>query len=152
VSIKERLRELLRLHNTPHEIAFGVAIGVFIGVMPVYGLHTLIILLLALIIPDINKIAMFIGSNISIPPAIPFISWASYSIGRFILGDKCPPLKWSMLKDLKHENVYEIFCSLFVGSIVLGIICAVVSYFAVLWFVERLQKKRGGLVKCSGKR
>ena len=142
MGIKKRLSGLFKSHNTPHEIAFGVAVGVFIGLMPVYGLHIFIILVLALIIPDINKIAMFIGANISIPPMIPLISWASYGIGRFILGNKCPPLKWAMLKHLRYEDIPDIFCSLFVGGIILGIICAAISYFAVSWFVEKLHKKR----------
>jgi len=63
MGIKNRLSDLFKTHNTPHEIALGVAVGVFIGFTPLYGLHLFIVLLFALIIPDMNKIAMLIGAN-----------------------------------------------------------------------------------------
>jgi hypothetical protein len=119
-----------------------MAIGVFIGMTPLYGLHLFIALFFAMIIPDINKIAMLIGINVSMPPLIPLISWASYNIGRPIFGDQCPPLKWHMLKNFRHENIPEIFCSLFLGSMILGFVCALISYVAVFWIVRLLQRRR----------
>jgi len=50
-----------------------------------------------------------------------------------------------MLKNLKYEDIPDIFYALFLGGIILGIVCAAVSYFAVSWSVEKLQKKRGGI-------
>jgi uncharacterized protein len=141
MDIKKQIIDLLKSNNTPHEIAFGVAIGVFIGVMPVYGLHFFLVLLFAFILPDINKIAMLAGSNISIPPAIPLISWVSYNIGRLILGNACPVLAWASLKRLKYNDIPEMYYPLFLGSIILGIVCAVMFYFITLFCIE---KRRNG--------
>ena len=38
--VKPKIRYLLALHNSPQEIALGVALGIFIGITVPYGLHT----------------------------------------------------------------------------------------------------------------
>ncbi len=142
MGIKSRFLDLITSNNSPHEVAFGIAIGVFIGIMPLYGLHLLLALLFAFIIPDVNKFAIFIGTNISIPPTLPFITWGSYSIGRVILGRKTPPLEWGNLKNLKYQDIPSIYIPLFVGSIIMAIICSALFYFITLHFIEKKRSKR----------
>ncbi|MFA5144350.1 MAG: DUF2062 domain-containing protein [Candidatus Omnitrophota bacterium] len=36
------LVESLKEHHDPHGVALGIAIGSFIGILPVYGLHTIL--------------------------------------------------------------------------------------------------------------
>ena len=74
--------------NDPSEVALGVAIGVFIAILPLYGLHTILVLTAAFFIRRANVIAMLVGTNISLPPTVPFITWAGYNIGRLMLGNK----------------------------------------------------------------
>ncbi|MDD5060180.1 MAG: DUF2062 domain-containing protein, partial [Candidatus Omnitrophica bacterium] len=73
--LKEKILKLLKFNNTPQEIALGVGIGAFIAIMPVYGLHTVLVIIAALLIPRVNKIALLIGTNVSLPPTVPFITW-----------------------------------------------------------------------------
>lgn len=75
LTIKQRFLALLKMHNSPREIALGVSLGVFIGVTPLYGFHTLLVILFALAVKKANKIAILIGTNISIPPTMPFLTW-----------------------------------------------------------------------------
>jgi len=140
--LKKRILLLLKLNNTPREIALGVAIGVFIAITPLYGFHTLMVVICALLIPRTNKIAILVGTNISIPPTTPLITWAGYNIGRFILGNNYPALNWSMLKNLTYRDIPYLFFPLFWGSIILGIICATVFYFIVLFFIEKMRKRK----------
>ncbi len=138
--IKELLKSLLKLNNTPPEMALGVSIGVMIAVMPLYGFHTVLCVIFALLIPRANKIAILIGTNISLPPTVPVITWAGYSIGSFVLRGKYPPLSLSSFKGITFQKMLDFYYPLFVGSFILGIFLAVISYFLTLWFIEKRQR------------
>lgn len=135
---------LLRLNNSPQEIALGVAIGVFIGILPVYGLHTVLVIIAAILVRSANKIAIFLGTSISLPPTIPPITWAGYEIGRHILKGRFEPLSWSVFKNITFQKICCYYQPLFLGSVILGIISAVIFYFLVLFMAKRLslRKKR----------
>ena len=128
---KERFLTLVKSHNTPHEIALGTAIGVFIGVMPLYGFHTLLFLAAAFLIRRVHKLAILIGTNISIPPTAPLITLAGYDIGRWILPGAYPALSVSVLKHLTLHDIAHLFIPLFAGSVVLGL---VIWSFYFWWF------------------
>ncbi len=140
--IKKSLVKLLRLHSSPHEIALGTAIGVFIAILPVYGLHTIMVIIAALLVRPANKIAILLGTNISLPPTVPFITWAGYEIGRFILKGGLPPLTWADFKQVSLQKIMSMYKPLFLGSVILGIICAIVFYFIAFFVAKRLRKKR----------
>lgn len=141
MSTKERLKEkilrLLKLNNTPREIALGVAIGAFIAIMPVYGLHTVLVIIAALLIPRVNKISLLLGTNVSLPPTVPFITWFGYSIGRFMLGRDYPAFRWTDFKNFNPKHFMNYYYPLFIGSIIEGLICGLVLYFLTLWFIKR---------------
>jgi uncharacterized protein (DUF2062 family) len=142
---KKLLSDLLKLNNTPPEIALGVGIGVMIAVMPLYGLHTILCVIFALLISRANKIAILIGTNISLPPTIPLITWAGYNIGRLILGDEYPPLNMASFQGITVKKMLVFYYPLFIGSFVLGVFLAVMFYFLTLWFMEKRQKSKGSL-------
>ncbi|MBF0484330.1 MAG: DUF2062 domain-containing protein [Candidatus Omnitrophica bacterium] len=134
-TIKELIIELLKLNNTPHEIALGIAIGVFIGITPLYGFHTLLLIAAAFLIKRVNKVAIFIGTNVSLPPTVPFITWAGYSIGRLMLGNKYAPLEWSSFQQFSYKKFLHLYFPLFIGSMVMGLALAVLAYFITRWFI-----------------
>ncbi len=140
--IKESVAALIKLNTTPPEIALGVAIGVFIAVMPLYGFHTLLVIVCAVLIPKANKIAMLLGTNISLPPTVPFITWAGYEIGRSVLRRGYPPLRWSFFSHLSLQTIRELYYPLFLGSVILGAACALLCYGVTLFFAMRLEKKK----------
>ena len=135
---------LLRLHNSPQEIALGVALGVFIGILPVYGLHTVLVIITAILVRSANKIAIFLGTSISLPPTIPPITWAGYEIGRHILNGKFEPLSWSVFKNITFQKICRYYQPLFLGSVILGIICAAIFYLLVFYMANKfiLRRKR----------
>ena len=140
--IKRIIVKLLRLNNSPPEIALGVAIGVFIAILPVYGLHTVLVVIAAILVRPANKIAILAGTNISLPPTLPFITWAGYEMGRFILRNGYPALNWADFKNVNFQKILDIYPTLFAGSVVLGLICAVIFYFLTLNFVIKFKEKR----------
>jgi uncharacterized protein (TIGR03546 family) len=141
MKVKEKILHLFTLNHTPHDIALGVAIGVFIAILPIYGFHTLSMIIAAILIRRANKIAILLGTNISLPPTVPFITWAGYEIGRLILRNGFAPLSWSDFRYISFQKVAKLYPALFVGSIILGIICAIVFYF-ISFFIARMLEKR----------
>ena len=139
---KETIAHLLKLNNTPREIALGTAIGVFIAILPVYGLHTLLVVIAALLIKPANKIAILLGTNVSLPPTVPFITWIAYEIGRFILKGKFDPLTFASFKNITWEKIVSHYQPLFIGSVILGIFCAALAYLLTYFLVKRFKNKR----------
>ncbi len=144
-SLKEIIAALvstLKEHHDPHGIALGVAIGSFIGITPLYGLHTILCVVALFLIPRANKLAILLGTNISLPPTIATITWTSYDIGRILLVNKYyPPLSWEYLRNFKISRLSEFFYPLLVGSIVLGLLVAIALYFITWMIANQLEKK-----------
>ncbi|MBU4252579.1 MAG: DUF2062 domain-containing protein [Candidatus Omnitrophica bacterium] len=139
---KKILVKLLRQNNSPQEIALGAGIGAFISVLPVYGLHTVLVVLAAIIVRPANKIAIFLGTNLSLPPTIPFITWAAYEIGRYILKKGLPPLGWGFFKNLTFQKITSFYQPLFLGSLILGVVCAIVVYGLTFFVVKKIKERK----------
>lgn len=149
-NLKDIIADLARVfkeHPDPHGIALGVAIGSFVGITPLYGLHTVLCLAAMFLIPRANKLAILLGANVSIPPTIATITWTSYDIGRLLLAYKhYPPLSWDYLKNFKISGLNEFFYPLFAGSLVLGLLVAV-SLYIITWTISNQLRKKRALKK-----
>lgn len=66
-------------------ISAAVMLGVFMGIVPIWGYQMICALALAHLL-KLNKVITVVASNISIPPVMPFILFASYWTGCRILG------------------------------------------------------------------
>jgi len=142
MKIKDTILKLIKLNSTPGGIALGVSIGVFIAIIPLYGFHTLMVIIAALLIPRVNKVAILLGTNISLPPTVPFITWAGYEIGRFLLTKDYPPLRLSYFIHISLKVLKDLYFPLFIGSVVLGIICVLFFYFITLIIVKKIYRKK----------
>ncbi len=139
---KRLLIQLILGNSTPNGIALGAAIGAFIGILPLYGLHTVLVVIAAIIVRPANKAAIFLGTNISLPPTVPFITWAGYELGRLILWGKFDPLTWSDFKNINFQKIAILYQPLFLGSVILGVICGLVVYSIVFFVVKRIKERK----------
>jgi len=146
-TLKERFFLLLRLNSSPPEIALGVAIGVFIAIAPLYGFHTIMVIIAALLIKQANKIAILLGTNISTAITLPFITWGGYNIGTKVLGNNYPPLQWQTFKHFSYKTILDFYYPLFIGSLIMGLILASIFYLITFWFAEMLKKKHRRALK-----
>ncbi|ASV32585.1 DUF2062 domain-containing protein [Maribacter cobaltidurans] len=80
------LNDVLGSNDTPAKKALSIALGVFVGLSPFWGLHTILVLFLSFIL-KLNKPIAFAFSNVSLPPFIPFIVLGSLQTGSWILGE-----------------------------------------------------------------
>jgi len=143
LTFKERIRRISRFNNSPREIALGVGLGVFIAVIPLYGLHTIMVIIAALLIKRVNKIAILLGTNISTTITFPFITWAGYTIGRLMLGDRYPALQWSTFKKFSYKTLLHFYYPLFIGSVLLAFLLGALLYYLTLWIIIK-RRKAGG--------
>ncbi|MDO6596016.1 DUF2062 domain-containing protein [Oceanihabitans sp. 2_MG-2023] len=123
------IEDFLGHQDTPTKKALSVALGVFIGLSPFWGFHTLLVISLAVLF-RLNKAISFGFSNVSLPPFIPFVLYASSKIGQTILG-----VDYNYTLDM-FKNGFEITDHLktyLVGSFTLAILSAMV--LGILSFV-----------------
>ena len=144
---REKIRavaQMLKEHHEPRQIALGVAIGAFIAILPLYGFHTILCVLAAILIPRANRLSILLGSSISIPPTVATITWTGYDIGRFLLVDMhYPPLSWDYIRHFQISKIGEFYFPLFAGSFVLAVICSGILYWATFFTMSYFRKKAG---------
>lgn len=135
--LKRFLKEdLLHSNDSAEKKAFSIALGVFIGLSPIWGFHTVSVIFLALLF-RLNKVIAFAFSNVSLPPFIPFILYFSLKLGSWLLGEN---LVLSMSEIDPSLELSKYLKSYIVGSLALSvsaaIICGLAGYL-ILTFFER---------------
>jgi uncharacterized protein (TIGR03546 family) len=131
------LLELFQEHRSPRKVAAGIAVGVWIGISPFCGLHTLLALFLSFMC-RLNTPAVLLGTMISNPWFAPFLILMSLQIGCFILGT--PDILLS-LQEIRHflsnptwEGLYQqILIPYVLGSLLLGTVLALLAFWLTLW-------------------
>lgn len=83
------LENILESNDSNSTKSLSIALGVFIGISPFWGLQTIIVLALAVFF-RLNKLISFTFSNISFPPFIPFIIYGSLKIGSYFIQSTKP--------------------------------------------------------------
>jgi uncharacterized protein (DUF2062 family) len=136
---KTGFRELVRKHLlSPEESNFkksaSIALGVFMGIAPVWGWQMAIALGLALIL-KLNKAITLIASNISIPPMIPFILFASYLTGGLLLNNQQDISFGSGITfDFVKNNFFQYVLGALVFGAAMGILSGLVTWLALTIF------------------
>lgn len=113
--------------------AFSVALGVFIGLSPFWGVQTLLVISLAVLF-KLNKVLAFVASNISLPPFIPLIIAASLFLGApFVHGNSN-----ILSQELNFELVKNNLLQYVIGSAILATAMSAISGIATFIFLSKL--------------
>lgn len=133
-SFKKFIKEdVLESDGSNRTKAFSVALGIFIGLSPFWGLHTLLVISLAVLF-KLNKVLAFIASNISLPPFIPFIIAASLFLGApFVHGDSN-----ILTQELNFDLVKNNLLQYLIGSAILATTMATLSGIATYLLLHKL--------------
>jgi uncharacterized protein (DUF2062 family) len=151
---KRRFREVLyRLRfegDTPARQAWAVALGIFIGCSPLYGLHLPLCILFARLC-GVNRVKTYIAAHISTPLLMPFLLFAELQVGRLVRGRPPLSLRPSQIRSRWHWDAtnphldfwhtwwhWRSWLDLAVGSLVLGVVLA-----ALLGLVTFVLLRRG---------
>ncbi len=130
---------LARLRSEPDAIGRGMALGLFVGLTPTFGVQMLLALLFAFLLRQ-NKIAAVIGVWITNPVTAPFIYGLEYQVGRLFLGLSYHPVQLS--HELSWSMGMQIGGPLLLGSLILGVPIALIGYALTVRFVPSLRQVR----------
>ena len=136
---KTTLKNLFKENSEPHGIAVGVAIGVAIAIIPIYGFQTIMAIAVAALLHrfKINKVAVILGSQLSMPFFAPFIFAVDYGVGNLITGNH-----WIWLK-LRHDlfsQIGKVYVLILIGSFVVAPIAFFISYKITKKVIYSLKK------------
>ncbi|WP_313112029.1 DUF2062 domain-containing protein [Aequorivita sediminis] len=137
------MEDLLQSDDSAEKKAFSIALGVFIGLSPIWGFHTVSVIFLAILL-KLNKVIAFAFSNVSLPPFIPFILYFSLKLGSWLLGENFV-LSFNEI-DPSLELV-KYLKSYIVGSLALSIsaaiFCGLAGYLVLTLFERKKIFKNG---------
>lgn len=148
--LKDLGKKLVSLKDSPHAIAGGVAIGVFVGFTPLWGVKTLLCLGLAYAL-RCNPIAAVIAvslHDVLTPFAPVFMRW-QYDLGYWILNHPhhFPP-KLEMLHThihpmemLKWTTFFQLGLPILLGSLLFSVPAATAFYFVMLALMKAREQR-----------
>jgi glycosyltransferase involved in cell wall biosynthesis len=135
IFIRKNFKQVLNDHLfSPHHSdqlkAVSVAFGIFMGIIPIWGFQLVVAIFLAILL-KLNKPLVIVAANISIPPMIPIIIFASYKAGAFWMGNNAMQLDFS--RSISLDSIKKNLQQYIYGSITLAILAGFV--FGLLTFI-----------------
>ncbi len=140
MAFRDRIRDVIKLKESPHRIALAFSAGVFIGMSPLLGLHTILGVTAAWLF-RLNTFAIIAGVYVMNPwtivPIYAFSTW----LGAECLGIEqlIPNIDLSngtfsyILSRLKHLLVPFLF-----GTFLVGSITSFISYIIIYRAIKRV--------------
>jgi glycosyltransferase involved in cell wall biosynthesis len=131
---KENIRSFLKenvLHSREsiRKLTFSVMLGVFMGIVPIWGYQLITAIALAYVF-KLNKLIVIVAANISIPPMIPFIIYFSYLTGGIVLSsNQSMHFTTEFSFSLVRDNLFQYV----IGAICLAVLAA--AFFGMLTFI-----------------
>jgi uncharacterized protein len=135
ISNSRWISRLAGIHGEPRPIALGYALGIFLAASPLMGLHCI----LAVVISGAlkwNRIAAGFGAFHSNLLTAPLIYSTTFFVGSRLMGFDSSfvmPHKPAELLNMGSE----VFISLIIGGLFLGIPIAILSYYFGIFFIKR---------------
>lgn len=133
-SFKRFIKEdVLESDGSNRTKAFSIALGVFIGLCPLWGFQTLLVISLSVLF-KLNKVLAFVASNVSLPPLIPFVIAASLFLGApFVHGDSN-----ILSSELNFELIKNNLLQYIIGSLILASSMSLILGTATFLFLNKV--------------
>ena len=129
--------EILGNNESPLKSAQAMALGVFIGLTPLWGFHTILVLSLAVLF-KLNKAISFAFTNVSFPPFVPFTVYAGIMIGNYVLGE---PTDYSFADFEENFEFVKSLKTYVVGSFILAsvvsVMVGIVAYLLLFLYAKK---------------
>ncbi len=135
---RARLVEVIGVHEKPERLAAAWALGIGIGLSPLFGLHTLIALVLAVLL-RLNKVDVLIGTLVVNPWTLTIYFPAAVFVGRRITGVRIPHMAVPRPEALLHAAIWRdsapwvrsVLIAWGVGATVVSLLTAGAAYLAL---------------------
>lgn len=146
------LRSILMLDDTPHSVALGTAIGMFVGMTPTVGIQMIIVLIVAFLTRPFfkfNKIAAVLTVYVTNPLTIVPIYWFNYKVGTFFIPSSVRYEDFvAIVRFDSHDNwserafalITELGAPLIAGCLLVAVVCSLLTYPAMRWLLRRFHR------------
>jgi len=138
-AFRDKFRHVLGVKEPPRKIAMAFAVGVFIGMSPLLGVHTVLGILCAYAF-RLNKFVTIVGVYVTNPwTIVPIYTFGTW-IGAGLVGvhDIVPDIDWANLSIKELLGGFRpLLLPFMIGTTVLGTVSAALSYVLVLRMVRK---------------
>jgi uncharacterized protein (DUF2062 family) len=143
--LRDKWEELKAENATPEKLGLAFGVGVALAFSPFHGFQVLLGFLTAWIF-RLNKIALFIGLNVTIPPVLPLVILSDIQLGALILHQRLLPLSVAQIREMSGDHLFrELFLNLFAGGMVLGPLMGVISGYLATRFIRRQRARKAAV-------
>ncbi len=127
----------LRRRSTPDRLARGLAAGVFTSMFPVFGFQIILAVLLSTCIRG-DQLVAALGTWVSNPFTYVPIYTFNFQVGCWLMGSR-EKFVWQGADLLGLGQ--SILVRLMLGSCLVALVSAILSYFLGLWFFRRIRRR-----------
>lgn len=136
--------KLVTQNSTPHEIAFGLSAGVFVGALPIMGIQMIVVLFLLIPFKNVNRFAAASGvwytNPITFIPVYAFTYWIGtffyhsddvLDYAAFTTAFQGRDTLTGFFNLLKEEQGFflDLFICTWIGGFILGVVLAIPTYY-----------------------
>jgi uncharacterized protein (DUF2062 family)/protein-L-isoaspartate O-methyltransferase len=116
--------------DTPGRKAAAIALGVFLGCFPLWGLHLALCAVAARLF-QVNRLTTYFASYVNNPITVPFLLYAEYGVGHWLRTGDWPALA---LRELGVASLLEFGGELLLGSAAVGVVLGA-AFGSLAWAV-----------------
>lgn len=113
--------------------AKSIALGIFIGLSPFWGLHSFLAITLSVYF-KLNKLLTFMSSQVTFPPLIPIIIFISMIVGAPFVSSSSNLENQSFDFEFIKNNLTQYI----IGSLILSVSCSLVFGFLSYLILQKL--------------
>jgi len=135
---------MLGSDSPPETVAASFAIGVAISFTPLFGLHWIIALLLALIL-KLNKVDVLLGTLVVNPLTVPAVAAAAIPIGRLLMRARHEAIVHLPWREMFRRSFWTaagptmkaVGFQMAVGMLFLSVLAGALTYVVLVNFIRR---------------
>ena len=139
---------MLGRDSPPEIVAASFAIGVAISFTPLFGLHWIIALALAVVL-RLNKVDILLGTLVVNPLTLPAVGAVALPIGRFLLHARREPIAHLPCHEMFRRSFWTaagptmraVGAQIAVGMFALSLVAGALTYVVLLRLIKRHRAK-----------
>jgi len=133
---------LMRQNSSPKNLAAAMALGMFIGAMPIIPFQSIVVIALAFLF-RVNKLAAWLATCYSNAATMVPFYYFLFKVGNSVTSFSnvvFDPQNLEMAKMISAG--WDVFLIMFVGGLAFGVPATIITYFFSLYIIRRYRKRR----------